>query len=49
MLLQPLIGTWEIDSRCLQGNKPAKKKEKDPKRTKSIDTSFTDISSSKHQ
>lgn len=47
-LLQPPSNTWEKDSSCLQGNKPAKKEKKDSKKTKSIDTPSADVSSDKH-
>ena len=48
-LLQSFSSTCKIDSKCLQGNRPAKKEEKDFGKTKSTNTSFTDVFSSKHQ
>ena len=47
-LLQSSSSTHKMESRCPQGNKPMKKEEKDPKRTKSIDTLSADTSSSKY-
>lgn len=48
MLLQPSLGTQEIDFRYYQENRPAKKKEKDSKITKSANTSFANAFSSKN-
>ena len=46
-LVQSSSSTREIDSKCSQENKPAKK-EKDFRRTKSTNIPSIDISSSKH-
>ena len=46
-MLQSSSSTREMDSRCLQGNKPAKKKEKDSQKNKSTDSAPANTSSGK--
>lgn len=43
ILLQPSLGTWEIDVKCLQGYKPTKKEDKDSKKNNSADLPPADI------
>ena len=47
MLLQSPSGTQEIDLKCLQGNKPVKKKEINFRETKSTNTLPIDVSNGK--
>ena len=48
VLLQSFSNTRNIDSKCSQKNKPAKKEEKDSGKTKSTETASVNASSSKY-